>query len=193
MTTACWAVYYHYISTDADPQHDFCPDGDDSWCKYQQALASGEDPPSTNTLIPADFREPVRKVFEDLCRESLLGRCLLGATQNRNESFNAQIWARCSKTDFSGTATVQIATSLAVMVFNGGSQSLTQVMDKIGVEAGPLCSALLESRDREHIRAASYVASEKVKHRRKSRRRWKKGQEEAHVEEEGVTYEAGGF
>ncbi len=40
MTTACWAVYYHYISTDEDPQHDFCSD---SWCKYQQALAAGED------------------------------------------------------------------------------------------------------------------------------------------------------
>ena len=46
MTTACWAVYYHYISTSEDPQHDFCPDGPDSWCKYQQALATDEDPPS---------------------------------------------------------------------------------------------------------------------------------------------------
>ena len=193
MMTACWAVYYHYISTDEDPQHDFCPDGADSWCKYQQALAIGQEPPSTHTLIPADYREAVGKVFEDLCDESLLSRCLLGATQNRNESFNSLIWARCSKTDFSGTSIVQIATSLAVMVFNGGSQSLTQVMDKIGVEAGPLCRAHLASRDRAHVRAASYVVSEEVKQRRKSKRRWKKGAEEAHVEEEGVTYEAGGF
>ncbi len=28
---------------------------------------------------------------------------------------------------------MQIATSLSVMVFNGGSQSLTEVMDKVGV------------------------------------------------------------
>ena len=66
-------------------------------------------------------------------------------------------------------------------------------MDKIGVEAGPLCSAHLALRDRTHIHAASYVASEEVKQRRKSTRRRKKGVEEAHVEEEGVTYEAGGF
>ncbi len=37
------------------------------------------------------------------------------------------------------------------------------------------------------------MASEKVKQRRKFKRRSKKGSEEAHVEEEGVTYEAGGF
>lgn len=50
MTTACWAIYYHYISTDEDLQHDFCPDDSDSWCKYQQAQAAGDDPPHTNTL-----------------------------------------------------------------------------------------------------------------------------------------------
>ena len=44
-----------------------------------------------------------------------------------------------------------------------------------------------------HVRAASYVVSEKVKHRRKSKRRRKKGKEEVHVAEEGVTYESGGF
>ena len=193
MTTACWGVYYHYISTDEDPQHDFCPEGEDSWCKYQQAVATGQTPPHTHTLIPADYREAVEKVFEDLCDESLLSRCLLGATQNRNESFNSLIWSRCSKTDFSGTPTVQIAASLAVMVFNGRSQSLTQVMDNIGVKAGPLCSAHLACRDMAHVRAASYVVSEKVKHRRKSKRRRKKGKEEDLVMEEGVTYESGGF
>ena len=141
-----------------------------------------------HTLIPVDYREPVRKVFEDLCDECLLSRCLLGATQNRNESFHSLIWARCSKTNFIGTSTVKIATSLAVMVFNSGSQSLTEVMDKFGVEAGPLCCAHLASQDSAHVHAASYKVSEKVKQRRK-----KKGEEEAHVEEEGVTYEAGGF
>ncbi len=91
MTTACWAVFYHYISTDQDPQHDFCPDGPDSWCKYQQALAAGWEPPPSHTLIPVDYRQAVEKVFEDLCDKSLLSRCLLGATQNRNESFNSLI------------------------------------------------------------------------------------------------------
>ena len=88
-------------------------------------------------LIPADYQEAVGKVFEDLCHES--GAYLVPP----ETAFNAMVWARCSKTDFCGTSTVQIATSLAVVVFKSGSQALTQVMDKIGVEAGPLCSAHL--------------------------------------------------
>ena len=39
MIDGCWAVYYHTISTDANPQHNKCPKGADSWCKYQQSLA----------------------------------------------------------------------------------------------------------------------------------------------------------
>ena len=79
------------------------------------------------------------------------------------------------------------------MVFNSGSQSLTQVMDKVGVAAGPVCQASLAKQDKVRLLAASYVVSEKVKQRRKSKRRLKKGAEEALVEEEGVTYEAGAF
>ncbi len=193
MTTACWAVFHHYASTDQDPQHDFCPDDADSWCKYQQALGTGEDPPPIHTLIPVDYQEAVRKVFVDLCGEPLLSRCLLGATQNRNESFNSLIWARCSKTGYCGTSSVLMATSLAVMVFNSGKQSLTQVMDRVGVEAGPLCVSHFAAQDKARIKKSQYDATTQTKKRRKYRRRAKKGVEETHLDEEGVTYDAGGF
>ncbi len=68
--------------------------------------------------------------------------------------------------------TVQIATSLAVMVFNSGRQSF---MDKIGVQAGPLCIAHLASRDRARLATASYVESQETKKRRKSKRRLGRG------------------
>ncbi|GBM73325.1 hypothetical protein AVEN_216071-1 [Araneus ventricosus] len=32
-----WAIWMHFVSTDADPQHHFCPTGETSWCKYNQA------------------------------------------------------------------------------------------------------------------------------------------------------------
>lgn len=31
MKRACWAVFYHSISTDDNPQHHCCPEGADSW------------------------------------------------------------------------------------------------------------------------------------------------------------------
>ena len=43
-------------------------------------------------------------------------RCVLGATQNQNESFNALIWGRCPKAEFHSAAVVEIATYLALPI-----------------------------------------------------------------------------
>lgn len=88
MHDGCWSVFYHSISTDSNPHHHCCPKGETSWCTYQKALAKGEEPPPAHTTIPADFEEYLEPVWRSLCNPSLLGKCLLGATQNRNESFN---------------------------------------------------------------------------------------------------------
>lgn len=31
MRKEIWATFYHKISTDSKPQHDFCPTGENSW------------------------------------------------------------------------------------------------------------------------------------------------------------------
>ena len=46
--------------------------------------------------------------------------CVLGATQNHDESFNSTIWQRCPKTEFCSATTVEIAVNLAVNSFNAG-------------------------------------------------------------------------
>ena len=171
----------------------YCPDGVDSWCKYNRALAEGREPPHANTLIPCDYAANIQKVFEDLCDDTLLERCLLGVTQNRNESFNSLVWSRCSKTDFSGKPTVQIAVSCSVLAFNSGKHSMTNLMETLGMTTGPLCLAYFDSRDKSRLSQASYVEASGIKRRRKAHRRQKQSIEEHHVEEEGVTYEAGGY
>ena len=34
-----WSAYYHAISTDEEPQHDFCG----NWCFYNQHMVDGND------------------------------------------------------------------------------------------------------------------------------------------------------
>ncbi|KYN22114.1 hypothetical protein ALC57_05495 [Trachymyrmex cornetzi] len=41
MKKAIWATFYHYGSTDSKLEHHFCPEGPESWCKWQQAKAKG--------------------------------------------------------------------------------------------------------------------------------------------------------
>ena len=93
MKQACWAVFYHSISTDEKPLHHCCPEGADSWCKFQRAVALHQNAPPHSTRIPADLEQYIKPVFAALCTPELLEKCLLGATQNRNESFNNLVWA----------------------------------------------------------------------------------------------------
>ena len=109
MEQAIWAVYYHSVSTDLQPQHNHCPTGDQSWCKFQRAIALSEQPPHHTHKIPLDLAEYVKPVFTRLSDHALLEKCLLGATQNQNESFNNLVWGRCPKTEFCSPTTVQIA------------------------------------------------------------------------------------
>ncbi|RUS69872.1 hypothetical protein EGW08_022368 [Elysia chlorotica] len=124
MSKAIWASFFHSISTTDQPQHDNCPTGADSWCFYQRALTKQPFEPSVHeqsTFLNSDVAPHVRKVYERLTDPELLGRCLLGKTQNTNESLHSVIWAKCPKHTFSGLNRVKIGVTLAAGEFNMGS------------------------------------------------------------------------
>ncbi|GFY20427.1 uncharacterized protein TNCV_210591 [Trichonephila clavipes] len=35
---AIWAIYFHKLSTEDNPQHALCPLGEDSWCGYNRSI-----------------------------------------------------------------------------------------------------------------------------------------------------------
>lgn len=199
MVDACWALYYHTVSTDAEPQHDHCPKGEHSWCMYQRALAMNDptpphkDPKDSARLIPLRLKEHVKPIFEKLCRRSLLERCVLSATQNQNESFNKVVWQRCSKTDFASPETVQLAVGIAVLTFNDGMKSLTSVTERLGIRADPFLQNFIRSHDVFRIKRADAKGSAVSKKKRRAEHRRKAADEERRLEREGPTYEAGGF
>ncbi|GFX08342.1 uncharacterized protein TNCV_3268311 [Trichonephila clavipes] len=41
MKQAIWAIFFHKISTDLNPQHGLCPLGNDSWCGYNRSKLKG--------------------------------------------------------------------------------------------------------------------------------------------------------
>ena len=148
MEQAIWAVYHHSVSTDLEPQHEYCPTGDQPWCKYQRAISLSEQPPHHTPKIPVDLAEYVKPIFTHLSHRTLLEKCLLGATQNQNESFNNLVWCRCPKTEFSSPTTVQIAVNLAILTFNDGMMAMESLLDRLGAKCAAATSAFLMSRDR---------------------------------------------
>ena len=89
MRESVWAVYFHKLSTDSNPMHNFCTPK----CPYKKAKAKG----TLNTFkhtsnLPVAFMKTLKHVFKDLAKTDLLTKCLQGYTQNSNESIHNIIW-----------------------------------------------------------------------------------------------------
>lgn len=192
MQKAVWAIFYHKRSTDKEPLHDFCPQGENSWCPYQKAKVSGDVYRHSNT-IPAAVLDSIKDIFKDLSMPSLLKKCVGGHTQNANESLNALIWKFCPKTSGSGKKIVQIAINEAVMCFNEGQCGRINVMREMGLQIGKNCTLYASEADQKRIDAAEKRALACTLEARRAKRRAKKAADEALKLQEGCVYAAGGF
>ena len=91
MMMAVQATLHHMTSTDDRPVHHMCPEGENSWCSYNKAKAGnkldeykhGFDP------IPQAIVQLLRPIYNRLGSQLLLFLCLLGDTQNANESLHS--------------------------------------------------------------------------------------------------------
>ncbi|KYN50315.1 hypothetical protein ALC62_11488 [Cyphomyrmex costatus] len=115
MRNAIWATYYHYASTDENPQHEKCPGGANSWCAWQRASATNSLSSFKHDYAPlsSDILSSIKPIYENLSKETLLERCLGGFTQNNNESMNQLIWKITPKIVPAGAKTVEIAAYVA--------------------------------------------------------------------------------
>ena len=73
-------------------------------------------------LLSLDHEEKkkLKAVYDRMTDESLLKRCLLGKTQNPNESLHSRIWKLCPKTKNLGKSICEFAVAQAVLNYNIG-------------------------------------------------------------------------
>ena len=117
MMMAVQATLHHMTSTDDRPVHHMCPEGENSWCSYNKAKAGnkldeykhGFDP------IPQAIVQLLKPIYNRLGSQLLLSLCLLGHTQNANQSLHS---TKCGdsvpNTCFFGPRLVKIGCALAV-------------------------------------------------------------------------------
>lgn len=106
------------------PQHNYCPKGETTWCKYQQAVARKKAEHFTHKkTIPPDVAKAIRGIFMDLAGPKLLEHCMMEATQNRIEAKHHILWSVCSKAEFQSKATIELSVALAVSLWNNAASS----------------------------------------------------------------------
>ncbi|KYN26922.1 hypothetical protein ALC57_03697 [Trachymyrmex cornetzi] len=192
MRDAIWATFYHYASTDKNPQHEKCPRGDNSWCEWQRAAAANDvqDFKHSYTALPQDVIEAIQPIYQDLSKDSLLQRCVGGFTQNNNESLNQLIW-KISPKSISGTSTiVEIAAYVASGVFNEGAFAFLQFMQDMNIGMGPSSHEWARATDTERIDRANKDAENASKKARTERRQQQKDALDA-ADESSVLYGPG--
>ena len=175
MQDAVLATFEHSSSTDEKPQHSKCPVGADSWCFFQKARATGEEPGrhrvNIHTPLSADVAKHVKEVYTRLSHKDLLGRCKRGLTQNANESLHSMVWQKCPKTSFVGIERVVSATCGAVAEFNAGvAARMRHLCDVTEVPLGTHLQASAEKADSQRLSQAQRQAAASTKEARRARR-----------------------
>ncbi|XP_074103953.1 uncharacterized protein LOC141530632 [Cotesia typhae] len=172
MKKAIMATYDHIFSTTENPQHDNCPEGVDSWCKWQKAIALNRDPREENLapLLGEDLKQHLLPIYQDLSKDDLLERCLGGHTQNANESFNATVWRLSPKHLHSGLKVVEISAYIAAGIFNEGYTSILRIMNLLNLNIGTYAKIFADSTDEERITRQNRKSLSETKEARSARR-----------------------
>lgn len=187
------ATLLHSNSSDETPRHHLCPEGENSWCKWQVAKAKGVEYKHKKDPFPTPIVQLLKPIYKRLGSHTLLEKCLDGYTQNANESFHSVIWKFCPKELFLGRDGVETACALAISNFNDGASSLTEVAKRLGLEIAPFSKTFLAAKDKSRLKISTKKASERTKDLRRKCRKKRKGFADKNKQDEGVVYAAGAF
>ncbi|GFX72706.1 uncharacterized protein TNCV_4063011 [Trichonephila clavipes] len=108
-----------------------CPEGSESWCRYQRAKAAGSPLKEIEQGLPNKILNQIKPTYLKLCNETLLKKCLHGKTQNCNESYNNILWNIVPKNIFIGLETFRLGALLALILYNSGYAGILSVIRNV--------------------------------------------------------------
>ena len=190
-----FAILFHLTSSDDHPKHVHCPLGEQSWCFWQRDVANKRRPGShkEHETLPAEIGKKLVPIFQRLSDEQLLRRCLRAKTQNSNESFHNVIWKLCPKTVYVGMKTIETGVTLAACQFNMGATFKSLLCKVLGIEQREHMEVASKRKSKERIINAEKAHCEASKKRRKQLKFKNANVDTKRKEQEGTTYNPGGF
>ena len=187
MERAVWASLFHVADP---PNHEYCPTGADSWCRFQSDKVTGKSTykPIKEGLRPAVIAEmlPIYKRLADRMLMEATAGC---RTQNPNEALHHLIWSIISKEQYNSPAEIKLAIDLGILYFNRGRLfANTMVMQALGINVTSLARKCFLILDEQRVAMAERKCTAEEKKKRKKRRNYKLKQLTAFQTVEGVQY-----
>ena len=175
---AIWAIYYHLIQGPTyepiEKQHSYCPDGKESWCRYQKDISNGTNLYERKKCLPFVFRGELKPIFDRLSSAELLKSCEKGLTQNANESLNNVVWTKCSKRVLVGCERFKLGVCEAITTFNDGAKSQKNVYELLNIKCGPNMLKGLQMQNKIRLQNSRLKVTEKYRSRRQKLRSLRK-------------------
>ncbi|GFX32022.1 uncharacterized protein LOC101238613 [Trichonephila clavipes] len=131
MMSSVIAAFFHCVSGKNNSLHGQCPEGSESWCRYQRAKAAGSPLKEIEQGLPNKIINQIKPTYLKLCNETLLKKCLHGKTQNCNESYNNILWNIVPKNIFIGLETFRLGALLALILYNSGYAGILSVIRNV--------------------------------------------------------------
>ncbi|CAF4350274.1 unnamed protein product, partial [Rotaria sp. Silwood2] len=112
-----WAIFWHKYSSNDDPHHKWCSI---KWCGYLKSIRDKTSYDHTSHALPRPVLNAIKPVFKNLCSRESLSRVINASTQNPNECFHSIVWLMSPKNKATSGTIFEIASHLAVIIFNNG-------------------------------------------------------------------------
>ena len=125
--------------------------------------------------MPVAIHKVIYRIFQNLCDNKLLGRCLDGTTQNPNEALDQIVWKKCPKDTFISKIGLEIGVASAVINFNDGMSGFEKLFSHLNLSLGVNTKSGAIEKDQQKIKNMKNKFQEIVEMKRKKLRVVRKG------------------
>ena len=151
-------IPFHLGANDknAEINHQNCPKGKDSLCRYQNAISHDQIPPKHPKCLSPEAVTLVQIVFTKYRynTEEFVGQIAQGQTSNHNEAIHNILFSMVRKTDAVCLDLMRLGSALTVIRYNEGYMAITEIPQKLQVTFHPSLIDLLTSLDQNRVEAS---------------------------------------
>lgn len=196
--TSIFATLDHCHSTDNEPRHQNCPEGENSWSFFQKDKANNKVPRKHKDAIKTTINRTVYNhglpLYHRLLTDNLLNRCSCGQMQNANESLHGLIWSKCPKSMFLSKRKIETLVSEGVSPYNEGYLiTMTNLYTTTRISPGSYTVYHAKEKDACCLKLRKVRDTDQYKKYRKLLKSAQLKEEEKKKEKEGISYGAGEF
>ncbi|GBM33098.1 hypothetical protein AVEN_240736-1 [Araneus ventricosus] len=193
MQSAVIAAFAHACSNAKNPMHKQCPEGSDSWCKYQRPISVGKNFKDSNAGLPKSIMNIIKRTYMKLCDQKLLEKCLHGKTQNAYESFSNVLWTILPKNTYVELQTLSLGSSIAVLLVNDGFSGIIGVLNELGITPGHYTLIIITASTPSELQLRKGSVCQQQNYLGKKNRANRKLKNNKIENKKGVCYKSGDF